>query len=242
MNKAYEKDLAYIHDVGFGWFARDAAPGVLQLLADRGIHDGLVVDLGCGSGIWAKELTEAGYDVAGCDISAAMIAIARRRVPRADLHVASFLDYELPRCRAVTALGEIFNYRFDRRNGAAALKKNLRRIYQALEPGGVLIFDVAEPGRNQDHKQGFWEGDDWATLVDFHHDSAKQQLTRRIVTFRKVGKTYRRSEETHHQQLYRGAEVAKLLRGIGFKTRTMRSYGDYRLFDHTAALVARKPQ
>ena len=79
----YARDLATIHDAGFGGFARDAAPGLLRRLRRAGIHDGLVVDLGCGSGIWARALTDAGYDVLGVDQSEAMLEIARRQAPEA---------------------------------------------------------------------------------------------------------------------------------------------------------------
>ena len=61
--RAYREDLAYVHGVGFDWFARGAAPGVLDILRGGGITDGLVVDLGCGSGIWVRELVRAGYEV-----------------------------------------------------------------------------------------------------------------------------------------------------------------------------------
>jgi SAM-dependent methyltransferase len=74
----YAPDLAAIHDAGFGGFARDAAPGLLRRLRRAGIRDGLVVDIGCGSGIWARALTDAGYDVLGVDVSEAMLQIARR--------------------------------------------------------------------------------------------------------------------------------------------------------------------
>ena len=89
--EAYKDDLAYIHDVGFGDFAKNAAPELLAILRQRGLTDGLVVDLGCGSGLWAEELCQAGYDVLGVDISPAMIEIARRRAPRARFEVGSFL-------------------------------------------------------------------------------------------------------------------------------------------------------
>jgi len=79
----YKDDLAYIHDVGFGDFAKKAAPGLLKILRRSGITKGLVVDLGCGSGIWAHELGEAGYKVLGVDISAAMLKLARKKVPQA---------------------------------------------------------------------------------------------------------------------------------------------------------------
>src|SRR5689334_5247848 len=66
---AYQDDLAYIHDAGFGGFARGSAPGLLTLFRRNGITGGLVVDLGCGSGIWANELAGSGYQVLGVDIS-----------------------------------------------------------------------------------------------------------------------------------------------------------------------------
>ena len=56
---AYQQDLAYIHDVGYGDFARNSAPQLLELLAQAGVDEGLVVDLGCGSGIWAAALSKA---------------------------------------------------------------------------------------------------------------------------------------------------------------------------------------
>src|SRR5262249_43106923 len=110
---AYENDLAYIHDSGFGEFARGSAPGLLKLLRQSGITDGLVVDLGCGSGIWARELADSGFRVIGVDISPAMIQLARQRVPEADFEVGSFVQFHIPACRVVTALGEVFNYLFD---------------------------------------------------------------------------------------------------------------------------------
>jgi 2-polyprenyl-3-methyl-5-hydroxy-6-metoxy-1,4-benzoquinol methylase len=65
----YEADLAYIHDTGFGEFARNSAPYLLNLFRRNGITEGRVVDLGCGSGIWARELTDSGYQVVGVDLS-----------------------------------------------------------------------------------------------------------------------------------------------------------------------------
>src|SRR5262245_26473393 len=65
----YREDLAYIHDVGFSAFALQAAPGLLALLRRGGVTQGLVVDLGCGTGLWAAELLRAGYQVLGVDVA-----------------------------------------------------------------------------------------------------------------------------------------------------------------------------
>jgi SAM-dependent methyltransferase len=240
MSGPYAEDLAYVHDVGFGEFARNAAPGLLRLLRKHGIDGGRVVDLGCGSGIWAAELVNAGYEAVGVDVSAAMIDIARRRAPDAQFHVGSFLDVPLPACRAVTALGEVLNYRFDARNSRAALQRLFRRVHAALGPGGLFVFDLAGPGRHRDVSQRFFERADWATLVEFVRDEGRDRLTRRIVTFRKIGEFWRRSVEMHELQLYRTSDVAGLLRKAGFRVRIVRSYGEMALLPGLAGFLARR--
>src|SRR5438128_5024907 len=101
----YGDDLAYIHDVGFGWFATGAAPGLLEILRQHGVDQGHVVDLGCGSGLWARELVRAGYGVTGIDQSAAMLRLARQRAPAARFNKGSFLSVKLPSCDALTSMG-----------------------------------------------------------------------------------------------------------------------------------------
>ena len=164
--RAYSTDLAYIHDVGFGDFARNAAPGVLSLLRRNGIREGLVVDLGCGSGIWARELLSAGYQVLGVDISPAMTALARENAPDATFVTASFHDVKLPACVAVTALGECFNYAFDQTNGVRALQQLFGKVHTALVPRGVLVFDVALVKTPALRRRSFVEGDGWAVLAE----------------------------------------------------------------------------
>jgi SAM-dependent methyltransferase len=238
---AYQHDLAYIHDAGFGGFAKGSAPGLLRLFRQNGITEGIVVDLGCGSGIWARALADSGYEVVGVDISPAMIELARQRVPEATFHVQSFVEFPMPACRAVTALGEVFNYLFDPKNSLRTLGRVCQKVFDALKPKGLLAFDVAEPGRCKGLTQRFTEGEDWTCLVECHHDVAKQRLTRRIVSFRKVGDAYCRHEESHTQQLYPGTRIAEMLRDIGFRVRPVRCYGQYALAPRVVAFVARKP-
>jgi SAM-dependent methyltransferase len=91
---AYDEDLAWIHDTGYGDYARRCAPAQLKLLEQRGAHR--VVDIGCGSGIWARKLVDAGHEVLGVDLSPAMIELARHRVPEADFRVESWRTFHPP--------------------------------------------------------------------------------------------------------------------------------------------------
>jgi SAM-dependent methyltransferase len=239
----YKEDLAFIHDVGYGDFALSSAPGILEILDQSKIREGLVVDLGCGSGLWARELMKAGYRVLGVDISRSMIDIARRRVPEAEFRVGSLFEAELPPCNAVTALGEILNYLFDPDNDRQTLVRLFHRIYDALTPGGVFVFDIAEPGQimQQTTAREFSEDDDWIVLIEKDEDREQGTLTRRITTFRSVGELYRRDDEVHIQRLYKATDIASELRQVGFLVQPMRNYGQYPLPAAHTAFVARKP-
>jgi len=236
--ESYKTDLAYIHDTGFGDFAKNSAPGLLELLDKSGIKNGLVIDLGCGSGIWAKELSRHGYSVLGIDISAAMIDIARKRVPNGEFVTGSLLKAELPSCVAVTSLGECLNYLFDETNSVNQLRRLFRRVYSALQPGGMFIFDIAEPGRGKGPRQKHREGPGWAVLVDVDEDIRVNRLTRRIISFRKVDLLFRRDEEVHRLQLYKRSEILKELRAAGFRARSLDRYGDQPMINGCVAFVA----
>lgn len=236
----YAEDLAYIHDTAFRFFAERAAPGLLELLRARGIDGGLVVDLGCGSGIWARELLAAGYNVLGIDSSSAMIRLARKKAPGAGFRVASLWKAKLPACDSVTAISEVLNYRFDHKE-PATLAALFRRIYEALRPGGVLIFDAAEPGRIPGGARSeYWQGDDWAVLLDACEDRRRRTAMRELTVFRRVGGRYRRSREVHKLKLYDPEALAALLRRTGFKVRLLRGYGACRLPQGHFAVVAWK--
>ena len=240
---AYDRDLAYIHDTGFTGFVRKAAPGLLRLLRQNGIRAGLVVDAGCGSGVWAREVTDRGYGALGIDISPDMIRLARRQAPAAAFQVGSFLRADLPPCDAVTAIGECVNYAFDRKSGKKGLAEFFRRVFGALRPGGVFILDIVEPGVAAGGTQRrFLEGPDWAILLEVREDRRRKTLTRQIVSYRRVGKLYRRSEEIHRLHLYSGEELLAELRRAGFEARLVNGYGRFRFTAAHVGFIARKKE
>ena len=241
---AYGSDLAYIHDVGFGDHARFAADYFVEQLRMSGHSCGKVVDLGCGSGILAKTMSDHGYEVLGIDLSSSLLAIARERVPKAEFRLASCFDSDLPACIGVSAIGECFNYLFDDSNSPESFRAVLHRAYAALLPSGLLLFDVAEPGRNAGlaNRQVHRTGADWAVLVDSVEDREQMTLTRSIHTFRQIGEHYRRGFEQHILRLMPRAEVASMLKEIGFQVKLLDRYGEQPFPVGVVGILAQKAQ
>jgi SAM-dependent methyltransferase len=251
----YSTDLAYIHDAGFGDFAERAAPEVIRLLRRHGIRPRPkrrrgttgsgrakpVVEVGCGSGTLARHLVDAGYDVVGLDISPAMIRLAREHVPEATFRVASLTEARMPRCAAVLAIGEVVTYVSAGGSGTElppALGRFFSRVHDALEPGGLFIFDFIECGVRRTCPAKIHSGDDWVIAVHAELDRPGQVLTRRMIAIRKVGRRYRRTQESHRVRIYNRRAVANALAGAGFTARMSRSYGRYRLLPGDVAVIA----
>lgn len=221
----YKEDLALIHDEGFSDLAVNGSNELLMQLNQVGIKDGKILDLGCGGGVASKIFSEAGFSVIGIDTSQSLIEIARSRVPEAEFHVGSFLDFKFRDVVAVCAIGEVFNYTFDPRNSKAALNGFFLKVFDALVENGVFIFDVAGPERaSKTPVRTFTESDEWSVLLE----SARNEnvLTRKITTYRKAGELFRRDQEVHHLNLLEPTEILGALESAGFITARKDSYNE----------------
>ena len=203
----------------------------------------LVIDLGCGSGRWARELNRAGYRVLGVDRSAALLSLARRIAPQSRFLAGSLWQVPLPACQAVTSIGECLNYVSGHPASRHHPAELFARIFAALRPGGVFLFDVAEPSRIPQGgiRTHFTEGRGWAILMEAEGDPQSNTLTRRIVCFRKIGNRYRRSREVHRLHLYRAADLLDALAGAGFQAEPLSGYGRFPFPEGIAGFLARKP-
>lgn len=235
----YQEDLAKIHIDGYAFHWESAASAVLRFLRDNGVEKGTVIDLGCGGGQWLERLMREGYTVCGVDRSESMIKAAKRRVPLGKFILGSFANVNLPYCDAVTSLGEPINYL----DGQQSIRRVFRNVFQTLWPGGVFIFDAREPAtRRVEPRIHARSGENWACIARIEEDGAKNMLVRHITTFFKVGDNYRRRNELHRLKVYSKSEMLRWLRETGFRVRTYRQYGEYRLADRQSAYVARKPR
>lgn len=153
-------------------------------------------------------------------------------------------EADLPRCSAVTAIGECLSYRFDQRNTNRAIESLFAQVYHALRPGGVFIFDVLRqaPRMGQDPTRSWHAGSDWAVLVETRPHGNGGKITREITSFRKIGEWYRRSHEKHDLILHRSSELCCMLRELGFRVRYLAGYGKRRFSMGHVGVLARKPK
>jgi SAM-dependent methyltransferase len=204
----FENDLAYVHDQGYGFHARDCAPGILALLEP--LRGGLVLEIGCGSGLLTRRLVDAGHRVLATDAAPAMLDLARAAAPGARIERLTLPDDEVPAADAIVGVGHALNYLNDR----VLIERALRALAAALRPGGLLAVDLCDlewgTARDGAMAQGR-VGDDWAVITRFSRP-APERFDRELTTFvRTADGGYRRADERHGNVLVDTAAVPGLL-------------------------------
>jgi SAM-dependent methyltransferase len=101
-------------------------------------HD-FILDAGCGSGHFLVELLKKGYHAIGIDYSSSMLSLADERLR--GLGLATKL-YEHDLRKPMHAEVDVIVAMFDVMNYFKGIKSVFKHCYQALYPGGRLIFDL----------------------------------------------------------------------------------------------------
>ena len=113
-----------------------------ELLKEYGVQDGLVLDLGCGTGTMTELLAADGYDMIGVDNSEEMLEIAREKQIKSGHEILYLLqdmrEFELyGTVGAVFSICDSLNYITE----PEELKQVFRWVNNYLDPGGIFIFD-----------------------------------------------------------------------------------------------------
>jgi SAM-dependent methyltransferase len=225
----YRRDLALIHHLGFGFHADGCAPGILRLLEPVRDRNGLVVELGCGSGLLTRHLLDAGHRVMATDASLAMLELARESAGDAEqIRELVLPDDPIPPADAIVSVGHVLSYLADE----PALDRALVAIANALLPGGVLAIDLCDlewGEARRDAPNAGWVGDDWAIVTEFSVPSP-DRFVRQMATFvRAQDGSWRRDDERHDNVLIDTARVPALLADHGVKATVASSFGTERL-------------
>ena len=207
----YRHDLALVHHLGFGSHADSVAPGILSLLQPVRDRDGLVVELGCGSGLLTRHLLSAGHRVVATDASPAMLALAREAAPGAEQFARLVLpDDAIPVCDAIVAVGHPFNYLPDEES----VDRAFVAAAEALRPGGVLAVDICDlewGTARRDAANLGRAGEDWAIITEFSSPSPTRFVRQMAVFARNQDGTWRRDDERHDNVLIDTTRLPGLL-------------------------------
>lgn len=193
---------------------------LVSLFRKEGIEDGLVLDMGCGTGMLTEMLEQAGYDMIGIDNSMDMLQIAmeKQREKKKDSILYLLQDmreFELyGTVRAVVSICDSLNYLLEREE----LVQTFRLVNNYLDPEGIFVFDfnttykykevigdsvIAE---NREESSFIWEN---------YYDDETGMNEYDLTVFIKEGELYRKFEETHYQRGYTLQEVKKALKQAG---------------------------
>jgi len=195
------------------------------LLEDQGIRDGLVLELGCGTGNMTRLLAGKGYDMIGVDNSVDMLEIAMEKKEEEGQDILYLLqdmrEFELyGTVRAVVSVCDSMNYITEEED----LLEVFRLVNNYLDPGGIFIFDL-----NTEYKYEEILGDttiaedreDASFIWDNYYDPEEQINEYDLALFvpvEKDGETlYRKYEETHYQKAYSLEKVKELLLKAGME-------------------------
>ena len=211
---------------------REWADFLQEILQKEGINDGLVLDLGCGTGSMTEELAGRGYDMIGVDNSEDMLEIAMEKRQESGHDILYLLqdmqEFELyGTVRAVVSVCDSVNYVTEKEE----LEQVFRLVNNYLDPGGIFVFDF-----NTEYKYREVLGD--RTIAENREDSSfiwdnyyyeeehmnEYELTL-FIQETDQKELYHKYQETHFQRAYTLEEIGELLERSGL--RFVAAYEDY---------------
>lgn len=195
---------------------------IIQILSTYGIRDGLVLDLGCGTGSMTGLLAGAGYDMIGVDASEEMLELAYEKRAESGHDILYLLqdmrEFELyGTVRAIVSVCDSLNYITEEEE----LLHVFRLVRNYLDPDGVFFFDMntiykysemlGETTIAENREEGSFI---WENYYDPEEQLNQYDLTLYI---RDEDDRYTRFEETHIQKAYALERVLELLQQAGMK-------------------------
>jgi SAM-dependent methyltransferase len=236
----YQRDLALVHHLGFGFHADGCQADLVQLLAPVRERDGLVLEFGCGSGLLTRFLVDAGFRVFATDASPAMLELARETAPGAEGFARLTLpDDPVPEADAIVGIGHPLNYL----PTEDAIDRAFVALARALRPRGILATEVCDleyAATRTDLPERSWTADDWA-LITRYEIPAPDRFVRDMTTFvRNDDGSWRRGHERHDNVLLDVHVLPAALAAEGVDASVQRSYGTWELPVGLYAIVGTK--
>jgi len=237
----YRPDLARVHHLGFGFHADATAPGILALLEPVLERRGLVVELGCGSGLLTRYLLDAGHRVIATDASPAMLDLARETAGDAEkIRRLRLPDDPIPDADAIVSVGHCLSYL----PSEDAIDRALVAMAEALLPGGVLAFDLCDLGYSEvrrDVGTAGWVAEDWAIVTERSVPAPNRFVRQMAIFTRNQDGSWRRDDERHDNVLVDTSRVPPLLAEHGVQATLGSSFGAEELPEGLHTIIGHRP-
>ena len=194
---------------------------LIDLLKEYEINDGLLLDLGCGTGTMTEILSEAGYDMIGVDNADEMlnIAISKREQSGHDILYLNqdMREFELyGTVRGIVSICDSINYITEEDD----LLQVFKLVNNYLDIGGLFIFDLnteykyrqigdATIAENREEGSFIWENNYYEEDMINEYD-----LT---LFIRGEDGRYDRYMENHLQRAYPLDRVKELIKEAGLE-------------------------
>ena len=198
-----------------------------EILKRENLRPKTAVDLACGTGSVSLLLAQQGIKVVGVDISEEMLTEAWEKTANME-NAPMFVCQKLQQLRlprgvdlAVSALDSL-----DYITNPKDCEEAIRRVYKALNPGGIFIFDVNTPEklRAMDGQVFLDEDDDVYCVWRGEFDETTNICSYGMDLFRRQGQYWHRSFEEHQEYAYSQEQLRQFLVNAGFSR--IRVYGD----------------
>ena len=198
-----------------------------EILRQEELKPRTAADLACGTGSVAILLAKKGMQVTAVDMSEEMLTVAVEKASDLD-NPPIFVKQKLQQLQlnrgvdlAVCALDSL-NYITD----PADCEKAMGRIYKALNPGGIFIFDVNTPEKLKamDAQVFLDEDEDVYCVWRGEFDAQTNICSYGMDLFQRKGNFWQRSFEEHREYAYTKEQLTAYLRKAGFTG--IRFYGD----------------
>jgi len=190
-----------------------------EILNREGARPRSAVDLACGTGSVALLLAKEYERVIGVDMSEEMLTVASQRAwnlerrPQFICQTLQQLHLDRAVDLAVCALDGL-DYILD----PADCERAIHRVYKALNPGGVFIFDVNTSAklRAMDGQVFLDEDDDVYCVWRGEFSEQDNICTYGMDLFQREGNVWHRSWEEHREYAYSISQLSQFLKNAGF--------------------------
>ena len=190
-----------------------------EILRREGLKPRTAVDLACGTGSVSLLLAKQGLQVTAVDMSEEMLTVAMEKAMALE-NRPRFICQRLEKLwlpkgvdLAVCALDSL-DYIVEPEN----CKEAIRRVYRALNPGGIFIFDVNTPEklRAMDGQVFLDEDDDVYCVWRGEFDEETNICSYAMDLFQRRGEVWERSFEEHREYAYSQQQLISYLKEAGF--------------------------